>query len=146
MIATHRLPLHRRTSPGSKSFAAADGTASRATTAASNTARMPVIRRTRLPGSLDGSLEQLLGDVEVRVDALDVVVLLQPVEQAHDLARHALVLDLHRRLRQHRRLGVLDRVPGVLERPPDDGELLGRADDAEAGAVTFDVFGTRVGR
>src|SRR6266508_2495557 len=102
MMATHRVPLQRRTSPGWKSFAAAEGTARRAKTATSNTTRMPLIRGKRRSRSLDGRFEQLLGDVEVRVDALDVVVLLEAVQQPHDLARDALVLDVHRRLRQHR--------------------------------------------
>ena len=63
-----------------------------------------------------GGLEHLLGDVEVRVDLLDVVVVLERVDQAHQLPRLALVVDRDGRLRQHRELGGLDREAGGLDR------------------------------
>ena len=44
-------------------------------------------------------------EIEVRVDGLDVVVLLELVHQSHDLSGHGLVVDLDRGLRNHRRLG-----------------------------------------
>ena len=52
-------------------------------------------------------LEHPLGDVEVRVDVLDVVVVLERVDQAEHLLCGALVLDLDRGLGQHRHLGRL---------------------------------------
>src|SRR5213080_4272990 len=56
------------------------------------------------PSAGDG-LEHALGDVEIRVDVLHVVVVLERVDQAQDLLRSALVRDLDCRLRDHRQLG-----------------------------------------
>ena len=55
--------------------------------------------------SLGDGLEDALGDVEVRVDILHVVVLLEGVHQSQELPRRRLVLHAHSRAGQHRELG-----------------------------------------
>src|SRR5207342_1476915 len=58
----------------------------------------------------------LFGDVEVRIDGLDVVEVLEGLDQPEHLRRLAAV-DRDRALRQHRELGRGDRHPRLLERP-----------------------------
>src|SRR5919201_5626623 len=84
-------------------------------------------------------LEDALGDVEVRVDALDIVQVLELLHEAQDLASRTLVLDLKRRLRHHRDLGRGNRDPGRLDRLAHSVQILGRARDLERGAVELDV-------
>src|SRR5262245_28811157 len=72
------------------------------------------------PGSLRASdrdgFEHLLRDVEVRVDVLNVVVVLELVDQAQNLLCRTFVCDLDRRLRTHRQLGGVDAEPRGLDR------------------------------
>src|SRR5207247_5728360 len=56
-------------------------------------------------GSGRRRLQDALGDVEVRVHALDIVRVLELLHQSQDLARGALVLDLKCCLRHERDLG-----------------------------------------
>jgi hypothetical protein len=63
-----------------------------------------IVRMATYP-PLGDRFQDALGDVEVRVDVLNVVVLLEGVHEAEQLARGGLVLDAHCRARQHRELG-----------------------------------------
>jgi hypothetical protein len=84
-------------------------------------------------------LEHPLGDVEVRVDVLDVVVVLELVHEAEDLLRIPLVRHLDGRLRDHRQLGRVDRVSRSLDRLAHRRELLRRGGHLKGRAVALDV-------
>src|SRR5207249_9393695 len=65
-------------------------------------------------GQLGDRLENLLRDVEVRVDVLDVVALLELIDEPQDLLCSRLVRDLDGRLRHHGQLRGLDREARAL--------------------------------
>src|SRR5436190_23445768 len=79
----------------------------------SRTRRLPSNRNSSSPGrppesdSGDGLLEDLLGNVEVRVNLVDVVVLLEGVQQSHEGAGGPLV-DLDGALWLHRKVKRFD--------------------------------------
>src|SRR6266508_892330 len=75
--------------------------------------RSPFRRRIQeAPAGLRNRLEHALRDVEVRVDLLDVVVLLERVHQAKDLLRRVLVRVLERE--------IAGRIAAPLPRRDDD--------------------------
>src|SRR5687768_18145298 len=68
-----------------------------------------LLRSTLFPyTTLFRSLENPFGNVEVRVDVLNVVVLFERVHEAQKLAGGGLVLDLDGRPRNHGQVGRLD--------------------------------------
>src|SRR5512142_1360825 len=91
-------------------------------------------------------LHHLLRDVEVRVDLLDVVVLLEGVHQPQRLLGRPFVVQTHRRLGHHRQLGRVDVHARALDRLAHGGERLRRRGDAEARAVALDVVRSALGR
>src|SRR5690242_4669226 len=107
---------------------------------------IPATFREASTGLTGHAFEDSLGNVEVRVDLLHVVVLLELVDQAQDLLRLVLVLDGDGRLREHRQLGRLDLEAGALDRLAHRGELGGGGQHLEAGAVEGDVVGAALGR
>src|SRR5258706_6179232 len=80
------------------------------------------------PGSPGDLGEELLGDLEVRGHALDVVQLLERFDEAEVLACPVPV-QLDMLLRDHRVLGAVDGDPGLLERRPDALEIRRRGVD-----------------
>src|SRR5437773_2317640 len=64
----------------------------------------------------DYRFQNRLGDVEVRVDVLDVVCLFEALDEADHRSGRGLVPDRDRRLRNHRKLGGLDGVSRSLDR------------------------------
>ncbi len=68
-------------------------------------------------------LQDLVGDIEVRVGMLHVVVILQRVHQPEDLLG-VFALNAHGGLRHHRDVGGLDREAGLLQSLLHDEELL----------------------
>src|SRR5712692_6081080 len=81
---------------------------------------MPRIGRGALAGARSGGrdgLDDLVGNVVVRVDRLDVVQLLQRLDQAQHLWR-VLPLDANRRLWYERHLGLEHGDPRRFERRP----------------------------
>src|SRR4051794_26129900 len=97
-------------------------------------------------GVLSGDLLQNLGrDVEVRVDGLDVIVLVQGLHQAHHGTGVALA-HLDDVLRLHGQLGRLDVHIGGLEGSAHRGEILGGADHLQRVSLAGYVLGSRVDR
>src|SRR6185295_7724167 len=84
-------------------------------------------------------LHHFFADVEVRVDGIDVVVLLERLDQVQQGLRLAL-LDRHRVLRVHRDVGGDDLDAGLVERSANRGELARRGEDAERPIVVDHVL------
>src|SRR5581483_629062 len=76
----------------------------------------PAARAGRPPSLGRDRLQHGLGDVEVRVHVLHVVVLLERVHEPQELPRRGLVLDPDRGLRHERHLDRLDRESRSLDR------------------------------
>src|SRR4051794_11051026 len=68
------------------------------------------------------ALEHVSGDVEVRVDRVDVVLILEPVDQPEQL-RGAVLVERDEALGPVRDLGVLDLDAGVGQRLADGGQV-----------------------
>ena len=96
-------------------------------------------------GSARDGLEHALGNVEVRVHVLHVVVVLELVDQTHHLPRLRLVLDRHRRLRHELELRRFDGHTGRLDRLAHRRQLLRRRGHLKHVPVPRDVLGTAVG-
>src|SRR3954454_3266525 len=115
------------------------GRALRQTGAPAAPGRAPETSRPPRASGRDG-LQDLLGDVEVGVDALDVVVVLELVDQPEDLAR-LLLGDLDGALGDHGQLGRGVPQPAPLERVADGHEVARVGGDLPLGAVLGDVLG-----
>ncbi len=97
------------------------------------------------PGLGRDALEDRGVDVEVGVDRDDVVVLLEPLEQAQE-PRDLLLLDLDARRRAHRELRRLELDTRLLERVPHRGEIARRRDHLEDALVGQHILGARIDR
>src|SRR5262245_13212845 len=117
-----------------RSFASCGSTKRRAETSDSiRSARLPAVSAATIAtGPLRGyRLQDVFGDVEVRVDVLDVLGVLEPLDQPHDLARGRLVRDCDRCLRHHRELDGLDREAAGLQSLSYGPQRLRRSRDHE---------------
>src|SRR4051794_5907042 len=90
-------------------------------------------------------LEDLLGNVEVGVHRVDVVVLFERVDQTEQRTGVALA-HLNRALRLHRHLGRADLDAGLFERLAYRAERPRLAEDPELLTVLADVVGAGVDR
>src|SRR6476646_2726255 len=90
-------------------------------------------------------LQQVRGNVEVRVNGLDVVVVVEGLHQAHHRTGIGRP-DLNDVLRLHRELGGLDVHASRLERPAHCGQVLRGADHLERVPLAGDVLGPGVDR
>src|SRR5579863_6252833 len=101
----------------------------------------PARRRARR--SADDLLEDLVGDLEVRVHRADVVVLLEGLDQAEEL-RGARLVEFDARRRALHDVGALDLDAPLLDRRAHRREVAGGADDLERVLVGDDVLGARL--
>src|SRR2546421_9176750 len=94
----------------------------------------------------DDGLEHVVGDVEVGVDGLDVVVLFKRVDQPQDASGRGLVGERHGLIRQHRELGARERDLCTLERAAYRVQIGRRRRDAPGVALVDNVPRARVER
>src|SRR3954453_590902 len=76
------------------------------------------------------ALEDVGVDVEVRVDGVDIVLILQGIDELQEL-RRAVLVERHAGLRLLRALGGLDADAGLVERGADRGQVGRLAEDLE---------------
>ena len=91
------------------------------------------------------ALHHVGADVEVRVDRVDVVVVLERVDQPQQLAR-AVLVERDARLGPLRDLGALDLDAGVLSAARTAARSAGSVSDLEDVVVDRDVLRARVDR